>query len=72
MSLRRDRFHVLVLVLVIKKKVRFIFLASYYCKQNNLQSAVNMSFNLLIFSPASSTKDIFHNPFSISFPKYLI
>lgn len=37
-----------------------------------LHSAVNVSFNLLIFFPASTVKVIFHDPFSISFPKYLI
>lgn len=37
-----------------------------------LHSAVNVSFNLLIFFPASPVKVIFHDPFSISFPKYVL
>lgn len=53
-------------------RVCFISLTGYYFKQNMLHSAVNVSFNLLIFFPASPVKIIFHDPSSISFPKYLI
>ena len=53
-------------------RVCFISLTGYYYKQNMLHSAVNVSFNLLIFFSASPVKIIFHDPSSISFPKYLI